>query len=107
VDVIKSGGYKISALDVERAILSNDMIEEVCVMGLSDPVWGQRVFAVMVLKPNAKESFAQKSFIDWCKTQLPKYSVPTVIKIVGKIEKNQLGKVNKKELIKIYEKEFK
>lgn len=104
VDVIKSGGYKISALDVERAILSNEAIEEVCVMGLSDQVWGQRVFAVLVLKPNA--NFSQKAFIEWCKTRLPKYSVPTVIKVVDKIEKNQLGKVNKKELIKFYEKEF-
>lgn len=107
VDVIKSGGYKISALDVERAILSNEAIEEVCVMGLSDQVWGQRVFAVLVLKPNATTSFSQKAFIEWCKTRLPKYSVPTVIKVVDKIEKNQLGKVNKKELVKFYEKEFK
>lgn len=46
VDVIKSGGYKISALDVERAILSNDMIEEVCVMGLADQVLGELFFFV-------------------------------------------------------------
>lgn len=72
---------------------------------LSNQTWGQRVFAVLVLKPNV--NFSQKSFIEWCKTRLPKYSVPTVIKVVDKIEKNQLGKVNKKELVKHYEKEFK
>lgn len=107
VDVIKSGGYKISALDVERAIMANEMIEEVCVMGLKDSVWGQRVLSVLVLKPNAKANFKQDEFIKWCKTRLPKYSVPTVVKVVDKIEKNQLGKVNKKELIKTYEKEAK
>jgi acyl-CoA synthetase (AMP-forming)/AMP-acid ligase II len=85
--------------------LANEWIEEVSVLGLSDPVWGQRVFAVMILKPNVK--YNQEEFIKWCKTRMPKYSVPTVIKVVDKIAKNQLGKVNKKELLKLYENEFK
>lgn len=50
VDVIKSGGYKISALDVERAILSNDMIEEVCVMGLADQVLGDFFRSLCLIK---------------------------------------------------------
>lgn len=87
--------------------MSNDMIEEVCVMGLSDPVWGQRILAVLVLKPKAKGAFNQEEFIEWCKTRLPKYSVPSVIRLVDHIKKNQLGKVNKKELIRFYEKEAK
>lgn len=103
VDVIKSGGYKISALDVEREILANDWIEEVSIIGLSDHVWGQRIMAVIVLKANV--IFNQEEFVKWCKARLPKYSVPTIIKVVDKINKNQLGKVNKKELIKLYEKE--
>ena len=43
VDVIKSGGYKISALDIEKVILSYPLIEDVAVMGLEDQTWGQRV----------------------------------------------------------------
>ncbi len=68
VDVIKSGGYKISALDIEKEILAHAQIDDVAVMGLSDPVWGQRVFALLVLKPNVKE-FKQDDFVQWCKTQ--------------------------------------
>ena len=103
--MIKSGGYKISALDIEKEILAHAQIDDVAVMGLSDPVWGQRVFALLVLKPNVKE-FKQDDFVQWCKTRLPKYSVPTLIKLIDKMPRNQLGKVNKKELIKIYEQEF-
>lgn len=107
VDVIKSGGYKISALDIEKELLGHDLIDDVAVMGLSDPVWGQKVFSLLVLKQNVqKENFNLNEFKKWCKTRLPKQSVPKVVKIIDKMPRNQLGKVNKKELIKIYEKEF-
>jgi malonyl-CoA/methylmalonyl-CoA synthetase len=104
VDVIKSGGYKISALDIEKELLGHPYIEDVSVMGLSDPVWGQRVFSLIVLKPSTKDLFNEKEFIEWCKTCLPKQSVPTVIKYIDVLPRNQLGKVNKKELVKNYEK---
>lgn len=47
VDLIKSGGYKISALEVERKMLGLDAIQEVAVVGLADEEWGQRVAAVV------------------------------------------------------------
>lgn len=53
-DIIKSGGYKISALDVEKYLLSHPDIEEVAVIGAPDEEWGERVAAVVVLKKNAK-----------------------------------------------------
>lgn len=104
VDIIKSGGYKISALDIEKELLTHPQIDEVSVMGISDPTWGQRIFSLIVLKPTcATEQFIKADYIKWCKKRLPTASVPTLIKIVDKLPKNQLGKVNKKELIKKYE----
>ena len=44
VDIIKSGGYKISALDVERVLLTHPNIQDVSVVGLDDPVWGQVMY---------------------------------------------------------------
>lgn len=99
--MIKSGGHKISALDVEREILAHDQIEDVSVLGLKDSEWGQRVFALIVLKSTAE--FNPNEFKKWCKARLPKYAVPRSIEIVKSIPKNQLGKVNKKELIQFYE----
>ena len=106
VDVIKSGGYKISALDIEKELLANDHVDDVAVMGLSDPVWGQKIFALLVLKPASSGTFNAAEFTEWCKKRLPKYSVPRLLKVIDKMPRNLLGKVNKKELIKKYEKEF-
>lgn len=49
-EVLKSGGYKISALDVEREIIGLDYISEVMVVGVEDDEFGQRVAAAVVLK---------------------------------------------------------
>lgn len=103
VDVIKSGGYKISALDIEKELLSHPDIEDVAVMGMQDAVWGQRVFSLIVLKDGRQDEFDEDGFKRWCAERLPKYSVPTVIRFVDKMPRNIMGKVNKKEVIKEYE----
>lgn len=105
VDVIKSGGHKISALDIERELLTHEQIEDVAVFGVKDVEWGQRVFALIVLKQTEHKQviFDENEFKKWCKSRLPKYSVPRLVRLVDKIPKNQLGKVNKKELIQFYE----
>jgi malonyl-CoA/methylmalonyl-CoA synthetase len=48
--VIKSGGYKISALDIEREILGLDYVAEAMVVGVEDEEFGQRVAAAIVLQ---------------------------------------------------------
>jgi malonyl-CoA/methylmalonyl-CoA synthetase len=105
VDVIKTGGYKVSALDVEKVVISNDFIEDVAVMGLNDAIWGQRVFALLVIKPEKESEYDEKKFVKWCQQNLPKYSVPTILRYIEKLPRNQLGKVNKKELINKYNQE--
>lgn len=57
ITVIKSGGYKISALDIEREILSLDYIDEVMVVGLEDEEYGQRVAAAITLRDKVNTTF--------------------------------------------------
>ncbi len=91
VDVIKSGGYKISALDIEKELLGYEQIEDVSVMGISDPTWGQRIFSLIVLKPGISEKdFKRDDYVKWCKERLPKASVPTLIKIIDKMPRVSL-----------------
>jgi malonyl-CoA/methylmalonyl-CoA synthetase len=52
--VLKSGGYKISALDVEREILGLEYVAEVVVVGVEDEEFEQRVAAAVVLKPGVR-----------------------------------------------------
>ncbi|XP_055930889.1 malonate--CoA ligase ACSF3, mitochondrial-like [Argiope bruennichi] len=96
VDIIKSGGYKISALEVESCLLRHPDIVECTVLGLPDDVWGERVTAIIVFKKGKEVSDAELK--TWCKQYIPPYTVPSIIKHVNAIPRNVLGKVNKKEM---------
>ncbi|XP_066290062.1 malonate--CoA ligase ACSF3, mitochondrial-like [Branchiostoma lanceolatum] len=98
VDIIKSGGYKISALDVERHLLAHDGIADCAVVGVSDMTWGQRVVALVVLREGASLSLGELK--DWGKDRMPSYIIPSEIKVVPFLPRNAMGKVNKKELLK-------
>lgn len=58
--VLKSGGHKISALDVEREILGLDYVSEVMVTGVEDEEFGQRVTAAIVLKDVVSVAFKER-----------------------------------------------
>lgn len=100
VDIIKSGGYKISALEVEAKLLLHPDISECVVVGIDDEKWGQRTAAVVVLKE--EKEFTLEELRDWAQDKMPPYWIPSIIKIVPKIPKNAMGKVNKKEIIKAW-----
>ncbi|KAJ1339655.1 acyl-CoA synthetase family member 3, mitochondrial [Batrachochytrium salamandrivorans] len=53
MDIIKTGGFKVSALDIERELYDHPDIEEVAVVGVPDPEWGERVGAIVVQKNKA------------------------------------------------------
>ena len=97
-DIIKSGGYKISALDVERVLLTHPDITDVAVVGVEDQTWGQKVAAVVVIKQGTSLDLGMLK--EWCKDKMAKYWTPTELRILEEMPRNVMGKVNKKELIK-------
>lgn len=100
VDIIKSGGYKISALEIERHLLEHPLIAEVAVVGVADITWGQKVAAIVVLRQQEKSAaFSLDDLRQWAKSRLPPYQLPTALRVVKSIPRNALGKVNKKELV--------
>lgn len=102
-DIIKSGGYKISALDVETVLLTHPAVLDLAVVGVEDETWGQLVAAVVVLRQDTY-IFRQQLEVDqlrqWCKDRMPKYWAPTLVRLVPEMPRNVMGKVNKKELVK-------
>ncbi|CAG2060219.1 unnamed protein product [Timema podura] len=98
VDIIKTGGYKVSALEIETQLLTHPSISECAVVGLKDDTWGQKVAAVAVLKPGCEVSLSELR--QWSKERLASYASPSVLKVIDTLPKNAMGKVNKKELIK-------
>ena len=98
VDIIKSGGYKISALDIERHLLEHPDIAECAVVGLPDITWGQKVAAVIVTR--SKECLDLRELKAWCSDKLSSYQTPTVLENVSELPRNAMGKINKKDLVK-------
>ncbi len=54
VDIIKTGGYKVSALEIEETLLAHPDIKECAVVGVADPTWGERVVAALVMREGAR-----------------------------------------------------
>ncbi|XP_029464470.1 acyl-CoA synthetase family member 3, mitochondrial isoform X2 [Rhinatrema bivittatum] len=98
VDIIKSGGYKISALEVERHLLVHPSITDVAVIGVPDMTWGQRVTAVVKLREG--DALSLKDLKEWARGSMAPYTIPAELILVEEIPRNQMGKINKKELLK-------
>lgn len=97
-DIIKAGGFRISAREVEDALLEIDEIHEVAVIGVDDPILGEAIKAFIVLRDNAKLTQAQIK--QALKTLLPVYKQPTYIEFLDSIPKGTSGKILKMELKK-------
>ncbi|XP_067443124.1 malonate--CoA ligase ACSF3, mitochondrial [Thunnus thynnus] len=98
VDIIKSGGYKISALEVERHLLTHPDIIDVAVIGSPDATWGQKVTAVVQLKKG--QSLTLPELKTWAREHMAPYTIPTGLILVEGMPRNQMGKVNKKDLLR-------
>ena len=94
LDIIKSGGYKISAVETEEILLSHPSVLEVAVTGIPDAEWGERVAAVLVLKTDANIDL--EILREWCRDKMPVYRMPSAMKIINELPRNVMGKVDKK-----------
>ena len=89
IDIIKSGGYKISALDIERELLDLDYIAEAMVVGVEDEEFGQRVAAALVLRQDGGMSNLTLERLRLeLRDTLAGYKMPTMLRIVPELRKN-------------------
>ncbi|MBD2297744.1 AMP-binding protein [Nostoc sp. FACHB-190] len=100
VDIIKTGGYKVSALEIEEVLRTHPDIQECAVVGVADPEWGERVCAALVLHP--QRQLTLESFRSWAKEQLAVYKVPTKILTVAELPRNAMGKVTKPAVVELF-----
>ncbi|MCJ8270773.1 MAG: AMP-binding protein, partial [Psychrosphaera sp.] len=98
IDIIKSGGYKLSALEIEGTLLTHDDIFEVAVIGVPDETWGESVMAFIGLK--AGKSLEYADLKAWCEGKMSSYKIPKAIRIVDALPRNAMGKVMKPALKK-------
>jgi malonyl-CoA/methylmalonyl-CoA synthetase len=98
IDIIKSGGYKLSALEIEGVLLNHEDIDECAVIGVADETWGESVTAFLVLRPQAQLSLDMLK--SWSKDKMSSYKIPKAIKLVDSLPRNVMGKVTKADLKK-------
>jgi len=101
VDIIKSGGYKLSALEIENKLLAHPDIVEVAVVGIADRTWGEAVAAVVSLAAGAEMTV--DSLKAWCEGKLSGYKIPKKLVVTESLPRNAMGKVTKPALKPLFE----
>ncbi|MEO1624767.1 MAG: AMP-binding protein [Bacteroidota bacterium] len=99
VDIIKSGGYKVSALEIEEVLRRHPDIKDCAVVGLPDGQWGEIIACSIV--PVKKELDPLYLNI-WLREYLPGYKIPREYIFQDDLPRNTLGKVTKNELKKLF-----
>jgi len=99
VDIIKSGGYKLSALEIETVLLDHPDIRECAVVGVADDTWGEVVSVALVVEtPITLESLRR-----WCKDRLSRYKTPSRVLLVDQLPRNAMGKITKPAVRKLFQ----
>ncbi|MHA3019971.1 acyl-CoA synthetase [Mycobacterium sp. BMJ-28] len=93
IDLIKSGGYRIGAGEIETVLLGYPGVDEVAVVGVPDDDLGQRIVAFVV------GSVAPSEVTDFVAEQLSVHKRPREVRLVDALPRNAMGKVLKKELM--------
>ena len=104
-NVIKSGGEKILASEVEEALLSHPAVEEAVVIGVADEKWGERPVALVALR---KGSHATPDELrKHCLERLAKFKTPDAIIIVDELPRSGPSKVSRAQLRELLERRLK
>ncbi|MCK9900892.1 acyl-CoA synthetase [Parafrankia colletiae] len=94
-DLIKSGGYKIGAGEIENALLAHPAVAEAAVIGVPDDDLGQRIVAVVVTRDTVEAA----DLIDHVASTLAPHKRPREVRFATSLPRNPMGKVQKKLLL--------
>jgi long-chain acyl-CoA synthetase len=95
-DIIKSRGEKVSPKEIEDVLHALDGVEEAAVIGVSDPVLGQAIKAIIV--PRKGATLTQEEILSVCAARLEDFMVPKFVEFVDALPKTDVGKIKKREL---------
>jgi acyl-CoA synthetase (AMP-forming)/AMP-acid ligase II len=90
--VINTGGEKVHTQEVEDALLSHPAVRDVVVVGVDDPLWGQRVAAVVAVGPDEGVVSADE-LVEHVRQELAGYKVPRLVRIVPELPRTPTGKI--------------
>ena len=99
-DLIKTGGFKVSALEIESTLREHPAVRDCAVVGVPDDDWGERVCAAVELTGNATVSPGVLQ--DWMKARLAPYKVPKSVVTVESLPRNAMSKVVKPDVVRLF-----
>jgi malonyl-CoA/methylmalonyl-CoA synthetase len=99
VDIIKTGGYKVSALEIEDVLRTHPSIRDCAVVGIADDQWGERVAVCAV----CVGTLDLETLRQWGKQQLASYKVPTLLCLRDELPRNAMGKVQKRFVQQLFD----
>jgi malonyl-CoA/methylmalonyl-CoA synthetase len=100
VDIIKTGGFKVSALEIEEVLRTHPEIGECAVVGLEDEEWGERVCVAAETAPGS--ALTLEALQAWAREHLAPYKLPRALRRVEALPRNAMGKVVKPEVSKLF-----
>lgn len=100
VDILKTGGFKVSALEIEEELRSHPAVAECAVVGIPDPEWGDKVSVAIELRPGT--SLSLEELQRWARERLAPYKVPRLLCTVSALPRNAMDKVMKPEVVKLF-----
>jgi malonyl-CoA/methylmalonyl-CoA synthetase len=101
IDILKTGGHKVSALEIEEALREHPAVAECAVVGVPDPEWGERVAAAVVL--NDGDALDLPSLRTWAKESLAAYKLPSRLLLLDSLPRNSMGKIIKPSLVALFQ----
>jgi malonyl-CoA/methylmalonyl-CoA synthetase len=100
VDIIKTGGYKVSALEIEEALRTHPGVAECAVVGVEDPDWGERICVAMEAREGASPTL--DGLQGWARERLAPYKLPRELRLVDALPRNAMGKVVKPDVARLF-----
>lgn len=94
---IKTGGYNVFPTEIENVLAEHPAVHEVSVFGLPDPTWGDRIEAVVSLKP--QQSVTPEALKEFCKDKIANFKIPKHIEVWPELPKGVTGKILKRAVI--------
>ncbi|MFX1569654.1 MAG: AMP-binding protein [Promethearchaeota archaeon] len=99
-DMIKYKGHGVFPREVEDLMYMHEAINEVGVIGVSDPETGQNIKAFVSLKPEYQGKINEQDLMTWCKENISPFKYPRIVEIVPELPKSVIGKILRRELRK-------
>jgi malonyl-CoA/methylmalonyl-CoA synthetase len=101
IDILKTGGHKVSALEIEEVLREHPAVAECAVVGVPDAEWGERIAAVVVLHEGDRLDLP--SLRNWAKESLAAHKMPSRLLVLDALPRNALGKVQKRSLTALFQ----